>query len=104
MQRLVFAIAFAVLATSSGPQSVRGDTIYVDQGQKWTAEARADFYTRDQGSRLISLAWLNALKAKDGRPFLADTMSRYGFLPNPGSAAGLPVGFHPSGAKPSEIV
>ena len=104
MQRLVFAIAFAVLATSSWTRSARGDPIYVDQGQKWTADARADFYTRDQGSRLISLAWLNALKAKDGRPFLADNMSRYGFLPNPGGAAGLPVGFHTSGAKPSEIV
>ena len=104
MQRLVSAIAFAILATSSWMEAAHGDPLFVDQGPNWTADARADFYTRDQGSRLISLAWLKALKTKDGQPFLADSMSRYGFLPNPGGAAGLPVGFHTSGPKASEIV
>lgn len=64
------------------------------QGIAWTAEARADFYSRDQGSRLIPLRWIAALKQFDGSPFMASSLSRYGYLPNEGSTpAGLPVGF-----------
>ena len=70
-------------------------------GQRKT---RADFYTRDQGSRLINLAWLQALKAKDGQPFLSDSLSRYGFLPNPDNVADLPVGLHATGPQRSQIV
>ncbi|MBV8920491.1 di-heme-cytochrome C peroxidase [Bradyrhizobium sp.] len=104
MRRLVLLIGCAiVLATSSAVQAAGGDPIYVDQGPRWTASARADFYTRDQGSRLISLAWMQALR-KDGQPFLSDSMSRYGFLPNPESAAGLPVGFHASGPRGFQTV
>jgi hypothetical protein len=105
MHRLVFLIAFVVLAaTSSWIETVYGDTIYADQGTHWTAAARADFYTRDQGSRLISLAWLRALKRTDGQPFLSDGLSRYGFLSNPDNTASLPVGFHASGPQESQIV
>ena len=57
--------------------------IFVDQGLNWDAASRADFYTRDQGSRMIPLAWLQALKQPNGQPFLADSLSRYGYLPNP---------------------
>jgi cytochrome c5 len=104
MRRLVLLIGSAiVLATSSPMQAAGGDPIFVDQGSRWTPAARADFYTRDQGSRLISFAWLQALK-KDGQPFLADSMSRYGFLPNPDNAAGLPVGFHASGPRGFQTV
>lgn len=68
--------------------------VTVDQGSKWTEANRYDFYSGNQGSRLIPLAWINALKQADGQPFMADSLSRYGFLPNPKSkAAGLPVGF-----------
>lgn len=65
-----------------------------DQGKGWDAAAWNAFYTQDQGSRLIPFAWARALKAPDGRPFLADSLARYGYLPNPASPiAGLPVGF-----------
>jgi hypothetical protein len=105
MRRPVFLIGLAIFAaTNSWMGAAHGDPIYVDQGSNWTAEARADFYTHDQGSRLISLVWLQALKGKDGKPFLADSMSRYGFLPNPGSTLGLPVGFHTTGPSGSQIV
>ena len=71
MRPVAFLIRFAiVIAASSGFEAALGDPIYVDQGPRWTAAARADFYTRDQGSRLINLAWLQALKRKDGQPFL----------------------------------
>jgi hypothetical protein len=103
MRRLVFPIGFAILiATTSWAPAA--DPIFVDQGPDWTSFTRADFYTRDQGSRLINLSWLRALTATDGRPFLADSMARYGFLPNPDNTAGLPVGFHTSGPTETRLV
>lgn len=66
---------------------------YVDQGRNWKPADRRDFYTRDQGSRVIPLAWLRALKTDDGKPFLWDGLARYGYLANPDNPAGLPVGF-----------
>jgi mono/diheme cytochrome c family protein len=105
MHRLVFLIGFAILVpTTSWMEAAYGDPIYADQGPHWTAAARADFYTRDQGSRLISLAWLQVLKGRDGQPFLSDGLSRYGFLPNSDNTAGLPVGFHASGPRGFQIV
>jgi mono/diheme cytochrome c family protein len=75
----------------------------VDQGPNWTQERRADFYTRDQGARMIPLAWLQALKQPNGQPFLADSLARYGYLPNPDNTNGLPVGFTASGPAGAQI-
>ena len=83
-----------VIASLSAMPVVRADEIvYLQQGPEWTSVARADFYTRDQGSRLIPAAWLEALEQPNGVPFLADQLERYGYLPNPGNVDGLPVGF-----------
>lgn len=66
----------------------------MDQGPNWTDAARKDFYSRDQGSRLMPLRWISALRQADGQPFMADSLSRYGYLPNEWSSPpGLPVGF-----------
>jgi hypothetical protein len=89
-------IAFATNAGVAQP-------IYVDQGPNWTAVTRADFYTRDQGSRMIPLAWLQALKQPNGQPFLADSLARYGYLPNPANRNGLPVGFTASGPSGLQV-
>lgn len=70
---------------------------YVDQGRSWKPADRRDFYTRDQGSRVIPLAWMRALKTSDGKPFLWDGLARYGYLPNPDNSAGLPIGFMAAG-------
>lgn len=68
--------------------------VMTDQGGKWTASAREKFYTQDQGSRVMPLKWINALKQTNGAPFMADSLGRYGYLPNPKSnEPGLPVGF-----------
>ena len=105
MGRGALLIFFAILvATSSQIEAAPGDPIYVDQGPDWTTAARTDFYTRDQGSRLINLAWLQALKGRVGRPFLSDALSRYGFLPNSGETVGLPIGFHATGPEGLRIV
>jgi len=78
--------------------------IYADQGPSWNEQTRADFYTRDQGSRMIPLAWLQALKQSDGQSFLADNLARYGYLSNPANSNGLPVGFTASGPAGAEFV
>ena len=67
---------------------------YLPQGDQWTPAARDAFYSTDQGSRLIPYGWARALRQPDGTPFLADSLARYGYLPNPASAPpGLPAGF-----------
>ncbi|QGM48019.1 hypothetical protein H2LOC_009715 [Methylocystis heyeri] len=56
--------------------------------------SRKEFYSRDQGARLMPFSWFKALKRADGTGFLDDGLSRYGYLPNPDSPIpGLPVGF-----------
>src|SRR5580693_8297649 len=88
----------AVLAHFSVLQaSAQTTPEFVNQGPNWTAATRADFYSRDQGSRMIPLAWLRALKQPNGQPFLSDSLVRYGYLPNPANSDQLPVGFTASG-------
>ncbi|HWP14542.1 MAG TPA: di-heme-cytochrome C peroxidase, partial [Xanthobacteraceae bacterium] len=65
---------------------------------------RFDFYTRDQGSQMIPLRWLAALKQPNGQAFLGDSLARYGYLPNPVTNTGLPVGFTVSGPVGSRMV
>src|SRR5437762_3546166 len=74
------------------PVQADSPPIFLSQGANWTAADRDEYYSQDQGGRLIPLAWLKALKHLDGQPFLADNLSRYGYLANPASGSGLPVG------------
>jgi hypothetical protein len=79
--------------------------IPMNQGIAWTSETRADFYTRDQGSRLIPLRWIAALKQSNGSPFMANSLARYGYLPNELSTPpGLPVGFTVSNTTTGETL
>src|SRR6202012_4656363 len=80
------------------------DPAFTDQGPSWTQATRDDFYSRDQGSRMIPLAWLQALKQPNGQPFLEGSLARYGYLPNPARSNGLPAGFTASGAAGLQIV
>ncbi len=75
----------------------------VDQGKAWSPAARRDFYYRDQGSRLIPLRWMTALKQANGAPFLEDGLSRYGYLADD-ALSGLPVGFVVAKEGDREIV
>jgi hypothetical protein len=68
--------------------------ITVNQGSNWTRSTRNDFYSRDQGSQIMPLRWMQALKQPNGEPFLAANLNRYGYLPNEASdPPGLPIGF-----------
>jgi cytochrome c553 len=99
--RLLRKLTAAALACTAGAAAAAGP-VWLNQGSSWTPAARADFYTRDQGSRLIPYAWAKALKTPGGTPFLADGLARYGYLANPANSNGLPVGFMTGtyGSKP----
>ena len=85
------ALASAMLAPLASSAAA---PLPVDQGKEWTASAQKDFYSRDQGSRIMPLRWIAALKQANGEPFMAASLGRYGYLPNEKSRpAGLPVGF-----------
>jgi hypothetical protein len=96
--------AFGLALVSVAGALAQGQLIFADQGAAWTSAQRSDFYTRDQGSRMIPLDWLRALKQANGQPFLGDGLGRYGYLPNPSNPNGLPVGFTASGPTGAQTV
>jgi hypothetical protein len=53
-------------------QNPHTEVIYTDQGSDWTEETRADYYSIDQGSRMIPYNWLLALTQPDGSPFASN--------------------------------
>ncbi|MVA72296.1 hypothetical protein GOZ81_14585 [Agrobacterium vitis] len=88
-----FVAALCLVAGSASAQNL----VYTDQGSNWSAMDRAIYYTQDQGSRLMPLSWMQALTLPDGTPFLADNLTRYGYLTMDGPNNGLPVGFTVTG-------
>ncbi|WP_031431455.1 di-heme-cytochrome C peroxidase [Methylomicrobium agile] len=92
--------AAACLLPGLQPANAAPGPIYAEQGEQWTAAARLQYYSQDQGSRVMPLQWFQALKQLNGKPFLEDSLSRYGYLPNPaGKIKGLPVGFTTNGSS-----
>lgn len=84
----------ALLALATAAPSFAAEPKYADQGVKWTQATRTEFYSLDQGARIMPFAWMKALRHPDGARFLDDSLGRYGYLPNPNSETpGLPVGF-----------
>ena len=85
-------------ATTAATGSSGTPPFTIDQGKQWTANARKSFYVQDQGSQIMPLSWIQALKLPDGTPFLSGSLNRYGYLPNDHSPTpGLPVGFTTNG-------
>jgi hypothetical protein len=99
---LVLLVLLTPLPASAAAASA---PVAVDQGETWTASAQKDFYSRDQGSRIMPLRWIAALKQPNGEPFMAESLSRYGYLPNEASRPpGLPVGFTVSSGNGSKDI
>jgi hypothetical protein len=91
-------------AGAENPGTAAGPVI-VPQGPNWTPATRLQFYSQDQGSQIMPLAWFEALQQPNGEPFGADSLSRYGYLPNPASPTpGLPIGFTVNGSANSSMV
>ncbi len=78
--------------------------VKLNQGSAWNDANRAAFYTEDQGSRIMPLAWFKALRQPDGSAFDADHLARYGYLADNDGAHGLPVGFTTGKWKQAEYV
>ncbi len=102
MKRLLMIAAATILHFSVAPIPARAATVVTsiatDQGAAWTPAERAAYYSQDQGSRIMPLRWMKALKQANGDAFLADGLARYGYLTNTATAgAALPVGFTTSG-------
>jgi hypothetical protein len=96
------ALAVALLANCA-VRAADTAPVFTDQGPNWTTTTRANFYSQDQGSRMIPLPWLQAFRQTNGQPFLADSLARYGYLPNPANSNGLPVGFTATGVSGAQI-
>lgn len=104
LPRLSVALGTVVLAAWL-PLAQASEPLLLDQGKNWTAAARKDFYSRDQGSQIMPLRWMAALKQADGQPFMADSLGRYGYLANPDSVPpGLPVGFTVASGKSGRVI
>jgi mono/diheme cytochrome c family protein len=100
---LTAAWAFLPILTLPVAQAQSMQLEYADQGKDWNDGVRRAFYLQGQGSELMPLAWLKALKQPDGTPFLAGSLARYGYLPNPDSRDDLPVGFTFAGPAGGEM-
>ena len=91
-------LATAITASAAPP-------VAVDQGPNWNSTTRTQFYSQDQGSRIMPLLWMEALTQPNGKSFLQDSLSRYGYLPNPASPTpGLPVGFTVNASSGSSMI
>jgi hypothetical protein len=100
-----FPLALAGLLMCSTPSALAAEPILLDQGKDWSHSARKDFYSRDQGSQIMPLQWIAALKQANGQPFMADSLDRYGYLANPDSSPpGLPVGFTVANGKSGQVI
>jgi hypothetical protein len=86
-------LGLSIFALLAGPVSAADLPLIYLQGGPWS-QHRYEYYGQDQGSVMIPLAWLQALKQpNNGPPFLADNLARYGYLSDPAKSDGLPVGF-----------
>ena len=73
------ALAFAMISCAPPPPVPPvnpANLRFLDQGPNWTQSTRSDFYSRDQGSRIMPLRWMQALKQPKGDPFMADSLLR----------------------------
>ena len=93
--------ALAMMVTAAAGQTPPSSIVNLTD---WKASDRDKFYSQDQGSRIMPLRWMQALKQPNGAPFLEGDLGRYGYLPNPASLNRLPVGFTVNQSRRGEFV
>lgn len=98
------AASLVGVAPMDAAQAADPAWVVVDQGPEWTPANRNKFYSLDQGSQLMPLSWIRALRQPDGTPFMADGLRRYGFLPNDAGPDMLPVGFTAAGQPGKDMI
>ncbi len=88
-QPLFFLPAFVCALTSA-----YADTVPYRQSQGWNAKQAEDWYSLSQGSRLIPVSWLKALKVENGEPFFTRRrMEGFGYLYFDDANDDMPIGF-----------
>lgn len=100
----IMMVGSTCLVLGTRPTNAAGP-VTVPQGPNWNSTTRTQFYSQDQGSQIMPLLWFEALKQPNLQPFLGDSLSRYGYLPNAASPTpGLPVGFTVSGTGTGSMI
>jgi hypothetical protein len=93
------AFGYVLLIFLTGVGSSVGMAEPTFLNQNWSEADRQWFYTTSQGSQMMPYSWFQALEeAGNQRQFIADGLTRFGYLPNPArpdnpDPDGLPVGF-----------
>jgi hypothetical protein len=102
---LLMAVAAILLfGCTPTPPPIPGK-VAVDQGPNWNLATRASYYSQDQGSVIMPVIWMKALKQPNGDTFLANNLTRYGYLSNDQNPTSiLPVGFTSAGPIGGEVV
>ncbi len=63
----------------------------IDSKQNW--QFANQFWTLDQGSKLLPWSWFTYLEKADGTGLLKDDLTAFGFIPGAVKETGLPIGF-----------
>ncbi|HEV2826284.1 MAG TPA: di-heme-cytochrome C peroxidase [Pyrinomonadaceae bacterium] len=95
----VFVVLFLVVSscnrdktkTSTTPTPAPGGTTVVVGENGLSGADRQNFYHLPEGSELFPYAWMKALHTANDQPFLQNP-ERFGLLPDPNHAEGLPIG------------
>jgi hypothetical protein len=92
--RIIFLSTSALLLASAQVSGAQEAPEYAPQG--WSEPQRNVWYSTSQGSRLMPLAWMQALERADSEQLFlaADSINRYRYLPfTTSTGSRLPVGF-----------
>lgn len=91
----VLAPAFAAYAQAYNSSDGVGAYRY-PQSQGWSQDQMKDWYELSQGSRLIPMRWLEALKGRNGDAFLSRAnLEAFGYIYMLSRPDALPIGFVP---------
>jgi hypothetical protein len=63
-------LASIAILTSVPVDAADSPPKFADQGKEWNAALRKEFYSLDEGARIMPLPWIKALKHTDGGAFL----------------------------------
>jgi len=92
----MLALAVAASCVCTAPFAGAAEPVHL-LSQNWKQKDWQWFYSTTQGSELLDYAWFRALeRPRSQTPFLADSLTRFGYLPNGQNdfnPDGLPVGF-----------
>jgi hypothetical protein len=101
---IVSCVLFASVRSSASEGDGRDEPSAPALEQGLSKEDRAIFFHKAEGSELVPLAWAKAMTSiRTSRPFL-ELPERFGFIPDPEDAAGLPIGLTAAPSRGAEVL